>query len=135
MGQTLQTVIRGSEVNDKLESIYFHDAILKGIAIDRTNPGHSDTVCMLVELESGVEIEITFRDCYFFFAAMNFGVVADESIRSLVIASSGDDIERIRNAYVGAGDQLATLKSYNIETNSTGSVLKICCLSYTIIYL
>ncbi|MES2061496.1 MAG: hypothetical protein V4456_06220 [Bacteroidota bacterium] len=102
----------------------WHDSIIKKVEIDRSNPGICDTISIEIEWINGGNSKITFTDVYSAKLDMNFGVIASESIRSAYIV---DDDNFLTELYVKWKTNLDGIKlhCYLIETNSTGSVLKI----------
>lgn len=102
---------------------YWHDSLLKNIFIDRSNPGHKDTVELTVEwYEDDSESKIIFSNVYLFKAIMNFGIIAKESILGAWIAPEDDpDFLDIHRKWKGD----VKLNCYIIETNSTGGLIKI----------
>jgi hypothetical protein len=76
----------------KFDEIEWHDQIFSGININRTNPGNNDSIELRVVID-GNEMVVLFDDVYFADIKMNFGIVADESIRYAIINT--DDIEII----------------------------------------
>jgi|GEM_PF-325592 len=111
---------------DELQSYAWHDVQLLDLSLDRSNPGYSDTVRLVVEWADWTphpeekRSVIEFSDCYWMEAAMNFGVVCRETF---VDAWLEPDHPKI-------GEVQAFLKVENLfcwvfQTNSTGSTIKI----------
>ena len=119
-------------MSNDFSDFVWHDANLLGIIIDRTNPGNTDTIEMIVEWLDGNISKVLFCDCFAMQSEMRFGVVASESIRSFYCESEGNEISAIKAAHVRAGQRISTLKCYTLETNSTASIIKIYALSMEI---
>ena len=115
----------------KFEDIEWHDQILNGININRTNPGNNDSIEMKVVID-GIEMIVLFDDVYFADIKMNFGVVAEESIRYAIINNDDVEIINIQRKWSGAGSELDKLLCFELNTNSTNSLIKIYALSYKI---
>jgi hypothetical protein len=109
------------------DDCYWHDSLLESIYIDRTNPGNDhDAVEIIVKwYEDNSRSKIIFSGAYLFKATMNFGIRAKESIDQAYIAPADDiDLQEFYTGWKGAFDHVK-LKSYVIETSSTGSKIKI----------
>jgi hypothetical protein len=110
----------------------WHDAEVISIFIDRRNAGRHDTIKLLMRWPDETESEIVFSDCYAFNAMMNFGVVASESVLSAVVIADRDDVEEVKRRWRGVGVDLAGLRCYQLETNSTASKILIYALSFSV---
>ncbi|MVT08112.1 hypothetical protein [Chitinophaga tropicalis] len=112
-------------MNFNFDDCYWHDSILKSIYIDRSNPGHVDTIEMIIDWYDEPESRIIFKDVYLFKATMNFGIIAHESILTAGIAPLDDpdlvEFYRKKKKF----PQHIQLNCYIIETNSTGGLIKI----------
>ena len=115
----------------KFEDIKWHDQILSGIYINRTNPGNNDSIELKVVID-GIEMTVLFEDVYFADIKMNFGVVAEETIRYAIIIKDDIEIINIRRKWSGAGGELERLLCFELNTNSTNTLIKIYALSYKI---
>jgi len=116
-------------MTEDIAALGWHDALLLNLFIDRSNPGHADTLELLVEWTDGTQSEIAFHDCYAVNAQMNFNVVCKETIRSFRVDDDGDDIASIKAKWKASGTRVEGVKRYAIETNSTSSIIKIYALS------
>lgn len=105
---------------------YWHDAIIKNIQIDRTNPGNDDSVLFeIIWPENGEKGILVFEEVYWASMNLNFGIIADESI--LYATQLDEQNEDLVNFYLkwgGAMDEVK-LNTYKIELNSTGGEIKI----------
>lgn len=63
---------------------------------------------------------IEFIDCYRLEAALNMGVAADESVRAVWLEPDHPDIARLQTFF-----GVANLFCWVLETNSTGSIIRI----------
>lgn len=100
---------------------YWHDSILKSIFIDRSNPGHMDTIELTIDWYDEPASKIVFSDVYLFQATMHFWVIANESILDAEVVQ-GDDEDLIEFKEKHPGKEM---NCYLIETNSTGGKIKI----------
>jgi hypothetical protein len=104
----------------------WHDAELQSIYIDRSIPGESDQVVLNIRWPNAIKSEVIFNDCYAFKALMNFGiVVAEETIRDADFIEHSEELNEIRRTWEKVDVDLSGLRQYQIETNSTNSMLKI----------
>jgi hypothetical protein len=123
----------GKEVNFKLkmmkfEDIEWHDQTLIGIDINRTNPGNDDSIKLNVLIDD-VEMEVSFQNVYFADIKMNFGVIAQESISYAIINNADIEITNVQTKWSKVGVELDKLLCFEINTNSTNSLIKIYALS------
>src|SRR5665213_1107479 len=116
----------------KFEDIEWHDQIFNGLKVNRTNPGNNDSIELKVVID-GNEMTILFGDVYFADLKMNFGVIAKESIRYAIINRDDMEIINIKKKWRGAESNLDNLFCFELNTNSTNSLIKIYALSYKII--
>lgn len=105
---------------------YWHDAIIRNILIDRTNPGNDDSVSFEIEWtedrEKGVLI---FEEVYWASMNLNFGIIADESILiATQLDEQNEDLAKFYSKWNGALNDVK-LNTYKIELNSTGGEIKI----------
>ncbi|MYM56519.1 hypothetical protein GR167_14470 [Rhodobacteraceae bacterium GS-10] len=61
---------------------------------------------------------------------MNFGIVAEESILDASVSDEDDRLSQIRSDWRKGGVDLSNLKLFEIEMNSSGSLLKIFSLGF-----
>ncbi len=104
---------------------YWHDSLLKSIHIDRSNPGYIDTIEMVIDWYDEPASKLVFNKVRLFKAAMNFGIIASESILTAHITPPDDpDLISVytKNKYLS--DDIR-LNCYFIETNSTAGIIKI----------
>ncbi|MBN9378045.1 MAG: hypothetical protein BGO14_00980 [Chlamydiales bacterium 38-26] len=117
-------------MKDEFNNLYWHDAILESFYLDRSNPGHQDTVKLLIEWPEGKKTYLEFFDCYELQMEMNFGIVANESILTAECITESEEIEDVREKWQKMGVDLKDLKCFFINTNSTNSILKIFALNF-----
>ena len=120
-------------MNKDIGNLPSHDALLLGVIIDRSNPGHVDTIELSIEWGDGKKSLALFRDCYAMHSKMNFGIVTLETIRSVKISDQSDDLDAIKEAYNCIELGIPTLKCFTLETNSTASIIKVFALSLEIL--
>jgi len=112
---------------------YWHDAIIKNIQIDRTNPGNDDSVMFEIKWpeESTMRI-LVFEDVYWTSMNLNFGIIADESILyATQLDEQNEDLVSFYLKWKGAMDDVK-LNTYKIELNSTGGEIKIIAKSFRV---
>ncbi len=121
-------------MNTNFNDLPWHDADLQSIYIDRRKPGERDIVRFLIEWpdDSGSSI-IEFFDCYGFSAAMNFGIIACESILTAEYLTESKELNSIREKWSKSGFNFKELKCFKIITNSTNSTINIYALGFKII--
>ncbi|WP_059359076.1 hypothetical protein [Parachlamydia acanthamoebae] len=119
-------------MNINFNDLPWHDANLKYIHIDRSDPDNQDIVKILVEWPDGLASIIEFHDCYALKANMNFGIVANESILAAECLMDSDELNLIHNKWLKMGAKLKSLKCFSINTNSTNSTIDIFAKSYEI---
>ena len=112
----------------KFEEIKWHDQILIGIDLDRTNPGINDSIELKVLIDK-IEMGVLFQDVYFADIKMNFGIIAQESINYATINNEDIKIPEIQRQWSKVGAELDKLLCFEINTNSTNSLIKIYALS------
>jgi len=64
---------------------------------------------------------------------MNFGMIVLESILDANILTESKELSKIRNVWGKMGVNLEKLKCFEIETNSTNSLIQIFALNYEIV--
>lgn len=113
-------------MNFDFDDCYWHDSILESIFIDRSNPGHNDSVEIIVKwYENKSRSKLVFKNAYLFKATMNFGIIAKETIDTAYIAPPDDsDLLAFYTGWNGLYDQVK-LQCYIINTLSTGGEIKI----------
>ncbi|WP_232503191.1 hypothetical protein [Parachlamydia acanthamoebae] len=121
-----------SSMDVNFDDLPWHDANLKDIHIDRSDPGNRDTVEILVEWPDGLISTIEFYDCYALKANMNFGIAANESIFTAQCLIDSDELNLIRNDWLSMGAKLESLKCFRINTNSTNSLIDVFAKNYRI---
>jgi hypothetical protein len=106
--------------------IYWHDAIIKNIQIDRNSPGIKDTIIFEVELpEEKGKTNFIFEEVYWASMNLNFGIVANETILSASeLEESDQDLKNLYSKWKGVISDVK-LKIYKFSLNSTGSEIKI----------
>lgn len=118
---------------EKFNELPWHDSALLNIEIDRSNPGESDTVRILIQWPDDSQSYVVFSECYFFEAKMNFGVIAEESILGADCNNYDEQILTVQSKWSPLGVGLDKLLCYKIYTNSTNSTLKIYALSMEVL--
>jgi hypothetical protein len=119
-------------MNSSFNDLPWHDATLMEILIDRRQAGVRDNVRLEVTWPDGQPGAVTFSDCYAMQADLNFGVVAEEQIASAVAIEDHVDVIGIRDRWSPLGVSLQGLRCYQLETSSTGSVIRIFAMRFEI---
>lgn len=120
----------------KFSELEWHDAIIKSIVIDRNEAGIKDTIELNIFWPSETESKIIFKDVYFANLALNFGVIAEETIMDASIINSSDiDIIKIKNKWSKYFDGINNIHGFEILTASTVSSIRIYALSFEVIDL
>lgn len=105
---------------------FWHDAIIKKITIDRSEPGIIDEISLDIEWpEQKGNSVLVFEEVYWATLNLNFGIVADETILDAAILDVND--KDLINFYVKWNGMLDDVKidAYEIRLNSTGGQVKI----------
>jgi hypothetical protein len=103
----------------------WHDAIVKNILIDRSNPGINDSIHLDVMWSDRTRSRITFEEVYLAKFNLNFGVISTENILNAKIANSdNEDLSNLYLKWKGLLDNII-LNCYVINLNSTGGEIKI----------
>jgi hypothetical protein len=110
---------------DAFEALPWHDAALREIVIDRRNAGKVDEVLIRVTWPHGGAGALRFSDCYGMNAALNFGIIAEETISGAAIDDSDADLLRLCACWKPLGVNLDSLVCFRVEISSTGSVIRI----------
>jgi len=113
-------------MKNEFNNLHWHDAELQSIRIDRSDPGKKDQIVLIICWPDEKKSEVIFHDCYAFRAQMNFGIIAEETIRDAEYTESSEELNEIRRSWEKIGADLSDLGQYQIETNSTNSSLMIC---------
>ncbi len=112
-------------ITTQFEQLWWHDATLLELKIDRRQPGEVDEVVVLIEWPDDRKSVIRFLDCFGMIANLNFGIVASESV---LTASESEEFGPFKDRcdrWLKSGGALPNLKMFTIETNSTGGLLHI----------
>jgi hypothetical protein len=117
-------------VNDKFNELDWHDAQILSIHLDRSNPGHSDEVQLIVVWPDKTRSKLIFYRCYQMNATLNFNVIARETVRHAHFIATSKSIDKIRKMWGNLGADPTNLKQYEIQTNSTGSDIIIWALGF-----
>lgn len=116
-------------INSDFNRLPWHDAVINVIEIDRRAPGERDAILMKVEWPDGGNSDLNFSECYSLRANMNFGIVAEETIRSAEELADHELINALRVRWPISALP-SDLRCYVIETNSTASTIEICARSF-----
>jgi hypothetical protein len=114
-----------NQVCAAFDDLPWHDAELLGLVVDRRDPGHVDEVRLQVRWPDGRVDTLTFFDCLLLEAAMNFGVIAAESILMAQCHDSTAGLARLRDKWSISPRVTDGLVCFEIEMNSTASLLRI----------
>ena len=120
--------------NEKFNSYGWHDALIKKVDIDRTNPGRMDVIEISVCWTNGITQTLLFKNVYKAILDFNFGVIADESINDADVMEETDkDLMEVKHKWQQLYPEIEGLKGYEIRISSTGSKLRIFAMSLEII--
>jgi hypothetical protein len=122
-----------STIEQTFNALAWHDAVLLQLTVDRGNPGEIDEILLVVKWPDGTQQQIRFVDCYLLEAQMNFGVVAPESIRDAHCSKDSSQLSEVRRRWKGLGVTLDDLKCFEVCTNSTASVIRICAREFQVL--
>ena len=112
--------------------IYWHDAVVKNIVIDRNDPGVLDTIQFEINLPEGEQIKLLFKDVYWSNMILNFGIKAEETILDAFVSEENDeDFQDFYSKWNSLMDEVV-LNCYVINLNSTGGKIKIIARGFNI---
>ena len=120
-------------MNMNFNELEWHDAELLDIYIDRSMAGNNDIVKLTIKQPNDIKVIAVFTDCYALNLNMNFGMIVLESILDANILTESKELSKIRNVWGKMGVNLEKLKCFEIETNSTNSLIQIFALNYEIV--
>lgn len=108
------------------EDFYWHDAVIKNIVINRSNPGVTDEITLeIVWPHNSERIYFVFENVYWAKMNLNFGIIADENIyQGYHLPTNDSDLIQFYSQWNGLMDDI-TLNVYEIELSSTGGRIKI----------
>ncbi len=124
-GQAIQIQGLGIDMDINFSEFPWHDSTLMEVVVSRRAPGRADRVKMIVLTIAKEEYQFTFDQCYGFQCAMNFGIVAPETIREASCGADFDELRELRKVWARVGVQLEGVEQYELTTNSTNSVLRV----------
>lgn len=110
---------------NEFNNLAWHDANLLEIVIPRQ---HEDIVRVLIEWpenEMTALSWIEFFDCYGFKADMHFGHVPPEPILKAYCVNQSNELGDLRSKWGAVGLNLNDLFQFEIQTNTSNSILKI----------
>jgi len=113
----------------EFNSVEWHDCVLKDIQIDRSNPGHKDSVKLVIITKTQKKLNILFEDVFHADLKMNFNVIAEETIRSAEVNDTDEFLLVLKQKWKAFGTRVNKLKHFEINTNSTNSIIKIYALN------
>ena len=108
------------------EDFKWHDAVIKNITLNRSNPGRKDEIEIEIIWPDNDKMNIfVFEDVYWAKMDLNFGIVANENIlQADLLPNDDEDLIRIYSKWNGFIDDIK-LNTYEILLNSTGGRIKI----------
>lgn len=107
-------------------SLEWHDAVIKSIVIDRSDPGTIDTIEFLIHWPSGYNSKVVFKDVYMAVLSLNFGVVAEESILDASLVEEQTlDMQSLKDKWRRFYPGIEAVQCYEIKTSSTNSDIRI----------
>ncbi len=109
----------------QFDQLWWHDAILLELKVDRRQPGEVDEVVVSMKWPGGRKSAIRFLDCFGMIANLNFGIIASESVLTASETEEAGPFKAQYDSWLKAGLALPNLKLFTIETNSTASLLHI----------
>lgn len=116
----------------KFEDYNWHDSIIKLINIDRTTPGIKDVIIFEIENLDGNKDLLEFEDVYWANINLNWGIVSEDSILiASVLDENNSDLIDFYLRWKGLMNDV-DLRTYLIELNSTGSLIKIIAKNFKI---
>lgn len=109
----------------------WHDAVLKDLHIDRSNPGHNDTISMDIVWPDKTKSIIIFEDVYKAIMELNFGAIGTDCILEADIAPGNDkDLVALKDEWKDAN--IGEVHCYVFQTTTAGSKIKIIAKNFTV---
>lgn len=115
----------------EFDKLSWHDAVITEIVIDRHDAGVSDTIMLKMQWPSGGNGIVSFEGCYSLVANLNFGVIAEETVRTATVHREHTLLDELARKWKNA-TSLDDLKCFCIETNSTASLIQICAQNFSL---
>jgi hypothetical protein len=112
-------------MQQSFNELEWHDAELKEVLIDRRQPGERDDVLLLIQWPDGRKQRLRFVECYGMMARMNFGIVATETFLKASCDPDAPALVELRERWLKMGTDLSRVVSFEMETNSTASLLQV----------
>lgn len=109
----------------RFEDLPWHDATLLELSVDRRRAGEADEVALSMQWPDGQRSVIRFIECYALVATMNFGVVAEETVRQATDSGDAEELRQHQARWSRLGVELSDLRMFTIETNSTASTISV----------
>ena len=104
---------------------YWHDAEIKEINIDRYYPGKKDEIRFNILFPDKKKVVyFIFEGIYYASFGLNFGIIADETIRYASVLENDNDLSILYSKWKGHLNQIK-LNVYFFELNSSESKIKI----------
>lgn len=120
-------------MNEEFNNLPWHDAILKEIIIDReTQDVISVSVIWPEDIDTNKYALIEFFSCYAFRSKMNFGMFGPDSIMTASCENTSEELDQLRSIWKEMRIDLSEVDCFRIETNTTGSEIKIFAKSFKI---
>lgn len=112
------------------EDMEWHDARVLEIRIDRHDPGKRDAIFIDILWPDGCASTLTFSGCYKMNAAMNFGIIAEDSILFAEIIKESREIRELKETWGRMGVSIEGIMCFRISTNSTNSIIEMYCMDW-----
>jgi hypothetical protein len=103
----------------------WHDAEIEEICVNRMADRTEDILSLRVRWPDGSRNHVDFIGCYHANLQLNFGVMGAESVRCATVSHDDDLICDLRARWRALGVEIDALACFEIETNSTASIIKI----------
>lgn len=118
--------VTASTIKERFLDFPWHDANLRLIEIDRTDPGRRDEVALVIEWPDDRRSRLVFTHCYLFDAKLNFGIDAGgEWIYGADCSPDSAEVARVRERLGHHRADIPDLYCFEIDTSSTGSTIRI----------
>ena len=120
------TSVIASTMKERFLDFPWHDADLRLIEIDRSEPGRRDEVALVIEWPDDRRSRLVFTSCHLFDAQLNFGIDAGgEWIYGADCISDSTEVVRVRERLRPHGADIPDLYCFEIDTSSTGGTIRI----------
>ncbi len=109
----------------KFDDVTWHDTEITAIVVNRESPGKNDVVTFELGNDTDGTMVAKFLKAWQMTCSLNFGIVCKETIRTAICLDRHEKLDALVTKWKRVGLNLAGLKIFVFETNSTASNIEI----------